>query len=237
MIHFKANLFLSLLAILVLALLLRLGLWQLDRAQEKQNLLDAQSARIQLEPTDIMLLGKYDENSRYLPVSLTGILDNQHQILIDNQVKQGVAGYFVLAPVKLANGLSVLLNRGWVPLGNNRQELPDVSTQLKSISVIGRVDNFPSVGIKLKGADYLTEGWPAVTQVVDTEKVAQRLGYAVLPFQVLLSAEEPNGYDRQWQPMKMGPEKHHGYAFQWFALATAWIIIYFVLTIKRRKEE
>jgi surfeit locus 1 family protein len=179
-----------------------------------------------------------DEKLRYLPVKFNGEMDTGHQLLIDNQVKQGSVGYFVLTPVKLNNGQAILLNRGWLPLGNSRDDLPDIKVDADTKSFIGRLDKFPSVGIKLEGADELSAGWPAVTQLITPEKVAERLGYSVMAYQVLLNVDEPNGYNRQWVPMKMGPQKHHGYAFQWFALAVAWVVIYFVLTVKiKRKEE
>jgi len=236
--QFKANLFLTLLAGLVLVLLVNLGFWQLSRAQEKQSLLDLQAERINLPPVVVTSIDLSDEKLRYLPVKFNGEMDTRQQLLIDNQVKQGNVGYFVLTPVKLNNGQAILLNRGWLPLGKSRNDLPDIKVDVGANNYIGRLDKFPSVGIKLEGADELSAGWPAVTQVITPEKVAERLGYSVMPYQVLLNADEPNGYNRQWVPMKMGPEKHHGYAFQWFSLATAWVVIYFVLTVKfKRKEE
>ncbi|HIG79501.1 MAG TPA: SURF1 family protein [Cycloclasticus sp.] len=236
--QFKANVFLSMLAILVLCLLLSLGNWQLDRAQEKKDLLDLQHIRMNLDPVELPTIEMENGNVRYLPVKLTGWMDTKQQILIDNQVRNGQAGYFVLTPVKLENGLAILLNRGWVPPGNSRTDLPNIELQSQNIAVAGKLDHFPSVGIKLEGADRLSVNWPAVTQVVNLENVEKRLGYSVLPYQVLLDSVEPNGYDREWVPMHMGPEKHHGYAFQWFALSAAWVVIYLVLTIKfKRREE
>ncbi|PCI68512.1 MAG: cytochrome oxidase biosynthesis protein [Piscirickettsiaceae bacterium] len=235
--QFKANLFLTLLAILVLGLLLSLGFWQLDRAQQKQDLLDLQEQRLTLKPVGLSSIDLSDKALRYLPVKAKGQLDGRQQILIDNQVRNGRVGFSVLTPLKLNNEQAILLNRGWVPLGNDRRNLPDVKIRSLDVSVVGKLDHFPSVGLKLDMADQLSEGWPAVTQIVDLEKVAQRLGYTVMPYQVLLDKNEPNGYDREWVVMKMGPEKHHGYAFQWFALATAWVVIYFVLTVKKRRKE
>ncbi len=235
--QFKANLFLTLLAILVLGLLVNLGYWQLDRAQQKQDLLDLQDKRLTLKPVDLMNIDLSDTTLRYLPVSVNGQLDVLHQVLIDNQVRNGRAGYSVLTPLRLNDKQAILLNRGWVPLGNDRKVLPDVKISSLDVLVTGKLDHFPSVGLKLEYADQLSEGWPAVTQVIDINKVANRLGYKILPYQVLLDENEPDGYDRQWVVMKMGPEKHHGYAFQWFALAIAWVVIYFVLTVKKRREE
>ena len=230
--RFRFNFILTLLAILVLGLLLTLGYWQLDRAQQKQALLDLQSDRIKLQAVAIDTVVTNKKQLRYLPVKVSGRVDADKQILIDNQIKQGRAGYFVLTPIMLSNNKAVLLNRGWVPLGVDRNTLPDVKINATELSVSGSLDHFPSVGIALKGADALSEGWPAVVQTINLTNVSERLGYAVMPYQVLLNNDESYGYDRQWKPFEMGPEKHHGYAFQWFALAFAWVVIYFVVTIK-----
>jgi Uncharacterized conserved protein len=91
--QFKANLFLTILALLVLIFLLRLGFWQLDRAQQKQDILDLQSARINLPAVDISTIRFDDKNLRYLPIKAEGFLDTDKQILIDNQVKNGQVGF------------------------------------------------------------------------------------------------------------------------------------------------
>tara|TARA_R110002111_G_scaffold1495_3_gene10186 strand:- start:35065 stop:35787 length:723 start_codon:yes stop_codon:yes gene_type:complete len=230
--QFRFNFILTLLAILVLALLLALGYWQLDRAQQKQALLDLQAARVQLEPVAIDTVRMNKEHLRYLPVTVSGAIDADQQILIDNQIKQGRAGYFVLTPIKLTNNSAILLNRGWLPLGDDRNTLPDVKIDAVTLTVNGRLDHFPSVGIALEGADVLSDGWPAVVQTINLNKVSERLGYPVMPYQVLLDNDEQYGYEREWTLFEMGPEKHHGYAFQWFALALTWLILYFVVTIK-----
>lgn len=235
--QFKANLFLTILALLVLIFLLRLGFWQLDRAQQKQDILDLQSARINLPAVDISTIRFDDNNLRYLPIKAEGFLDTDKQILIDNQVKNGQVGFFVLTPLKLSETYSILVNRGWLAAADDIKDLPDVQLDAGDISITGKFDHFPSVGLKLDGADQLSEGWPAMTQLIDLDKVSKRLGYDILPYQILLDQQEPNGYDRHWLPMKMGPEKHYGYAFQWFALAAAWVIIYIVLTIKIDREK
>ena len=94
--QFKANFFLTLLALAVLALLLSLGFWQLDRAKQKQQLLDLQADRLLLDPVDLSSIDINEMNLRYLPVKTIGTLDAEHQILIDNQVRKGQVGYSVL---------------------------------------------------------------------------------------------------------------------------------------------
>ena len=229
----------TVLALAVLALLLSLGFWQLDRAKQKQQLLDLQAERLLLDPVDLSSIDINEISLRYLPVKTTGTLDVEHQVLIDNQVRKGQVGYSVLTPLRLNNDQAILLNRGWVAMGNDRNHLPDVKIPNIKAAFVGKLDHFPSVGIKLDLADVLSNGWPAVTQVVDVNNVGKRLGYRVMPYQLLLDKDEPYGYNREWVVMKMGPEKHHGYAFQWFALSVAWVTLYFVLTLKKgfKKDE
>lgn len=231
--QFNTSWLLSILAVIVLWILISLAGWQVNRAEQKQALLDMQSERIGQAPTDVTKLDFSTSTLRYLPVLLQGTVDSNQQLLIENQVRHGQVGYFVLTPIKMANNKAILLNRGWVALGSDRSVLPDVAINITRLAVSGKLDYFPSVGIKLNGADNLTNSWPAVTHVINLEKVAARLGYDVLPYQVLMDSDQAYGYERQWLMMKMGPDKHYGYAFQWYAMALTWVIIYVVVSFKK----
>jgi len=229
----KLNVSLIILAGLMLLFLISLGQWQIRRAEQKQTLLDMQLARMSLPAKLIEELDFEKGELRYQPVRVEGDVDANHQILIDNQVRHGRVGYFVLTPIKLSNNTAILLNRGWVAQSDDRSRLPMVETELSFLSSQGRLDHFPVVAIELEGADKLSAGWPAVTQIINLDQVAEKLGYEVLPYQVLMDEQQEHGYDRQWLLMKMGPERHYGYAFQWFALAVAWVILCFLVSLKR----
>jgi len=229
----KVNASLIILAGLMLLFLISLGQWQIRRAEQKQTLLDMQLARMDLPARLIEELDFEKNQLRYLPVRVIGDVDARHQILIDNQVRHGRVGYFVLTPIKLSNNTAVLLNRGWVAQSEDRSRLPMVETKLSFLSSQGRLDHFPVVAIELEGADQLSTGWPAVTQIINLDQVAEKLGYKVLPYQVLMDEQQEHGYDREWFLMKMGPDRHYGYAFQWFSLAVAWVILCFLVSLKR----
>ena len=69
---------------------------------------------------------------------------------------------------------------------------------------------------------------------VDPNIIAERLGVELLPVLVLLSPAEPAGFSRRWEPeAEFGPDRHRGYAAQWFALAAALAAIYFVVNLRR----
>jgi len=226
---FKPGWIPTLAVVLIVPLLLSLGFWQLDRADEKRTLIDRQKTRQLEAPMQLKGGDPNTEDLRYRNVAVSGRYDNQHQFLIDNQVVDGMVGFYVLTPLRFDHGSeAVLVNRGWVPMQHDRANLPDVSLEVADVEVTGMVDHFPSVGYRLQGADIPTEGWPAIVQVVDERILSDRLGYTVLPFQILLSPQCEGGYRRQWKTAapRMTPEKHVGYAFQWFALTTVLVLFY-----------
>ena len=223
----------------VLPLLIALGLWQLSRADQKRILLEQREQGMSSSETLSLSNSSLDNIDllKYKKVRLNGHYDVDHQFLIDNQISSGKVGYLVLTPFILASSRAVLVNRGWVPLNANRQILPDLQLSTKPLEVTGRINNFPSVGIKLAGAEQPTLGWPSVMQVVDTSILAEKLGYTLFTFQVELDKEMPEGYKREWQVSKiMLPEHHIAYAMQWFALALTLTVLFFWYSKKSKDE-
>jgi len=171
-------------------------------------------------------------------VLVAGRYDEAHQFLIDNQILDGKPGYFVLTPFLIAQEKrAVLVNRGWVPLGEDRKALPDVSIKTEVKRITGRINHFPPVGIKLKGAEIPTEGWSSVVQVVDSRILAARLGYDLYDFQIELDADAAEGYRRQWKTAStIPPEKHLAYAVQWFGLALTLTGLFIWISSRKRSE-
>ncbi|NOT84529.1 MAG: SURF1 family protein [Methylococcaceae bacterium] len=220
----------------VLGTLLSLGFWQLDRADQKRVMLVQQqhmmvggelllNARI---PDDLSLL-------KYRPVSVAGHFEGEHQFLIDNQHANGKVGYFVLTPFRLVGtDKAVLVNRGWLPLNVDRTKLPSLPISAAPMTLNGRVNSFPSVGIKLAGAEIPTKTWPAVVQVAEASVLAKSLGYPLFSFQIELDPAQPEGFLRVWQPASiMPPEQHVAYAVQWFGLALTFTVLFFWFNFKK----
>jgi surfeit locus 1 family protein len=206
----------------VFPLFIVLGFWQLQRADEKTTINALRDARSQEFPIALRSVVTGDiEDLRFHPVLVEGEYDSAHQFLLDNQLEGQLAGYHVLTPLRLSGAdRAVLINRGWLPQGASRQTLPDIHPLPAGITrVTGLVDRFHRVGFKLKGADIPTVGWPAVVQVPDADKIADRLGYPVLPYQVLLDSAAQDGYSRLWHVVRLDPGKNQGYALQWFLFA------------------
>jgi surfeit locus 1 family protein len=218
--------------------LLSLGAWQIHRADEKQVYIDLQAQRINehidLTSTQTSVDVKQD---RYKQASLTGHFDTTQQFLLDNQIHESKVGYFVMTPFKIKNtNKAILVNRGWIPLIEPRAILPDVTFQPESndVTVTGRINTFPSVGIQLEGATQPTQTQPAVVQVLDDTVLSKKLGYDLLNFQLELSSDAPHGYVRNWSIVTViPPEKHLAYALQWFGLALVLTVMFIKMALKK----
>lgn len=222
----------------LLPLLISLGTWQLGRSEQKTRILKEQEQKLadsEIIQLSAVLDGKIDE-LRYKKIQVTGHYDQTHQFLIDNQINAGHAGYFVLTPFVLQGETkAVLVNRGWIPLNQDRKILPDLPIKQAQTTISGRINHFPSVGIKLAGAEIPTDTWPAVIQVVDYQVLEKKLAYSLFAFQLELDNDLPEGFKREWQTTAiMLPEQHTAYAMQWFALAFTLTVLFFWYSFKKK---
>ncbi len=218
--------------VLLLALLLWLGFWQLERAAQKAAWVEQHGANVGDVPLQLNAEVAALDDFRFRTVLATGRYLGARQILLDNQVHEGQVGYHVYTPFHLeAEKAVILVNRGWVPLGVTRDVLPQIPVATDRRTITGMLNRPPSVGIRLQAP--ASTAWPRVVQYVDPEALGASLGYKTLPRVVWLDPSEPNGFVREWKIVAFGPERHRGYAVQWFALAAALVIIYFVVNIRR----
>jgi surfeit locus 1 family protein len=223
------------LAALGLAAFVSLGYWQLGRAREKQALFDAFMQGGQ-DTVDAAGLG-FEELARYQHVRLRGSYDATRQILLDNMPSvTGRPGFRVLTPLERADGRGwVLVDRGWLPLGATREELPDVAVGVGEREVSGILDVLPIPGMRMGPAAAPGEvSWPRVMLFPTEADVESALGVDVASRIVLLDAGAPDGFERKWRPaLGFGPERHLGYAIQWFAFALVTLVIFVAVNLRR----
>ncbi len=223
----------------LLPLLLSLGTWQLSRAKEKRAFLQ-QQAQSQIVETSRLstVIEDNADTLRYKKLEVAGHYDAKQQFLIDNQISEGKVGYFVLTPFILqGENKAILVNRGWITLNSDRTRLPDLSMTDEPTVITGRANHFPSVGIKIAGAEIPTDSWPSVVQVVNSEVLAKKLGYSLFTFQLELDKNLPNGFKREWHTTTlMSPEQHTAYAVQWFALAFTLTVLFIVYSFKKNHD-
>jgi surfeit locus 1 family protein len=236
--QFQPRLLPTVATLILLPVLVALGFWQLDRAEQKRALAAAFAARAADAPVRLDGSQHNAEAMASRRVVVVGRYLPERQILLDNQIHQGRAGYHVLTPLRIHNtGTLVLVNRGWVPLGPSRRQLPDISVTGDELSVRGLVHQPSPPPIQLGETGDQVPGWPKVVQRLDLSALAERFGAPLLPYTVRLAPEEEHGYVREWHAYYgAGPGKHQAYAVQWFGLALVLLIVYFALHLRPKAE-
>src|SRR5688500_13624277 len=160
--HFRFNWKLALFTVLLFPVLVRLGFWQLEREEEKIQLQNLYTERQQEAPVDLLGLDP-QEDLQYRQVSLAGNYDNDHIFLLDNKTYQGQVGYEVIVPLLTSNDMVVFINRGWIPQGQSREQLPEIPTISDPVALKGSV--YVAVGEQfVLGAELASVGWPKVIQ-------------------------------------------------------------------------
>jgi surfeit locus 1 family protein len=221
----KMNVLWLILTVLVFSALVKLGFWQNSRALEKEQRL----ARIeQLKSQNPLSLQQVNllavnENINDMPVTIEGLFDEQAVFLLDNQVNKGRLGYRAYQ-VLIVEQYTVLVNLGWVLGSINRQELPEVQPLSGKHTIHGNV-RLIEVGIQLQEQIFSDVQWPLRIQQVELDKFSTLINRQLLPFVIYLDMDEKIGFEKNWQPIVMPPEKHRAYAFQWFSLAIAWVML------------
>lgn len=235
---FKPGLIPTIVFLLILPVLLRLGFWQLDRAEEKRELIALFKQQNELGPLFIKDTIKFDEKLNYRTAQVTGNYNPGKQIFIDNKVYQGKTGVHVMTPFKLKNSeYSILVNRGWVPMVIDRSSLPEIKTPSNILTLSGKIKILGKKPFMVGDKFQSNQGWPALTQWINIADIEKKSGLKLLPYIFLLDGKEQSGYVRNWKPVVMQPEKSTSYAVQWFALALALSIIYIVVNLKESKSE
>ena len=210
------------LVVLVAALLgacvtARLGLWQLDRAQQKRALhalIEQRMAQPALDGGALASTPGAAAQQHYRPLRLHGRWLAERTVVLDNRQMNGRPGFFVVTPLRLADGSAVLVQRGWVPRDlAQRTRLPLIDTPAGEREVTGRIAPAPG---RLFEFDAAASG--PIRQNVDLGAFAAEIGVVLKPLSVQeLSADA--GLAQDWAPPVLDVSTHLGYAFQWFALS------------------
>lgn len=223
--------------LLVLPLLIGLGVWQLHRAGEKHQLQTQFHAR-QASTLSLKDIHTHALKSlRYRRIRITGHYDNAHSLLVDNKIREHRVGYFVITPfIPTSGDKMVLVNRGWVASTGSRTRLPTIQQRMGRQTIEGLIKITPQKSFLLN-QDSRSKTWPALVQAISMRQLKKIYRKPFYPFIVLLSPTSPGTFPREWHPVVITPAKHVAYAVQWFSLALTFVIIYFILTTQRGKDD
>jgi surfeit locus 1 family protein len=212
---------------------LLLGSWQLQRAEDKRALL-ADYLAAQTE-APVPLGAQTPAGARPLAVNATGTYDVQRQLLLDNQSLRERPGYHVWTPLRLEDGSLVLVNRGWVAQFADRAVPPALAAPAGVVELRGLWRALPRAGLATAApACQAVQRFPHFVVYPQRAELACVLGEPVADGVLLLDPRAEGGFAREWSFAELiPPERHVGYAVQWFAIAVAILILFIKLNLKR----
>jgi cytochrome oxidase assembly protein ShyY1 len=226
------------LALLVIALFTRLGFWQLARMHEKQAMLDAAHAVVQQRhalplsaAADVPRSRDYDWSAG------SGRFAALPPVLLDNQSHDERAGVRVYRVFLPADAAPLLVELGWLPVPGDRH-MPPVPRPDGAMRIAGLLAPPPSAGIATPIVQRQADG-TLLTIALDLPLLRKALALPALAPRVLkLDPAIPLGYARDLDvlPNTLPPERHLGYAVQWFGLALAVLVTALVLTFRKPRR-
>lgn len=231
----------TLAAVVAMAITSALGFWQLGRADEKRFLQAQRAQRQALPPVDWGALqaaavrdGMSDLHDR--PVVLRGRWLHEATVFLDNRTMGGRVGFVVVTPLLHTDGSSILVQRGWVPRRiDDRTAVPLLPREDREVEVRGRLAPPPSRYYEFDGAH---EG--VIRQNIDLDAYGSEWSLRLLSASVqqARAEETDDGLWRDWPVVGSDVHKHYGYAFQWFGLTTLTLILYvwFQIIVPRRRR-
>ncbi|MGB8339434.1 MAG: SURF1 family protein [Burkholderiales bacterium] len=226
--QFKPSLVPTLAAIIAMALTASLGRWQLNRAEEKQALLNeyetkAAQPAINYDGKNILI-----KSNTYKNIAITGEFDTKAEIFLDNKFHNNKPGYHVITPLRVAENHYVLINRGWVARESDYRIIPTVKTPQGSVKIEGIA--VPPSGKFLELSTQTVEG--KVWQNLVISRYVEQTKLSVVPLVIQQKNDTGDGLQRVAERPDTGIAKHQGYAFQWFALCAGIFITYIVVNTR-----
>lgn len=227
-------------AVATAALTARLGVWQLDRAAQKTALQQRVEERALLPPLDAGTLATTPASAwqqHHRRVVLQGRWARAYTVFLDNRQLHGRPGFYVLTPLRLADGSAVLVQRGWLPRDpQDRTRLPPLVAEPGEVTVVGRIAPPPA---RLYEFDKVADG--PIRQNLELADFAAETGLSLRPLSVLQldpPGASDDGLRRDWPPFTVDVHKHYGYAFQWFALCAlvTGLYVWFQFVQPRRRR-
>jgi surfeit locus 1 family protein len=227
--EFRAALLPTFAAIAAVAVTASLGRWQVHRAQEKIALQRTLIERQSLPP--LLLTGQEQDSDslQFRQLRAVGTFDRGKEILLDNKVEDGQAGYYVLTPLEISGTHRyVLVSRGWVGRSRVYPAPPDIRIPAGEVSV----DGYGSLPVKrfLELSTDVVQG--KVWENMTFERYRSAMQLDILPIILAQSNDTGDDLKRVRDRPDAGISVHEGYAFQWFGLCAAIILTYIAVNTK-----
>ncbi|WP_217235823.1 SURF1 family protein [Streptomyces sp. AC555_RSS877] len=234
---------LTLVALLLIPTMIRLGIWQMHRYEERTARNQLVSAALSADPVPVERLTSpghtVTTGERYHNVTAKGRFDTDDEVVVRRRTNSDdEVGYHVLTPFVLTDGKVLLVNRGWIPAnGPSQTAFPKIPAPPGGlITVTGRLmpdETTAASGIKdLKGLP------DRQIMLINSAQEARRLGVQVLGGYVVQTAPEPKGDTPELigSPGSEDAALNYAYAIQWWLFAAGVPVGWVVLVRRERRD-
>jgi len=225
------------------AVCVRLGIWQLDRLEQRQAFNAHVEAMWSAEPLTLSGQSTLDLTAmEYRAVEVSGMYDFENQVVLRNRYFQNQYGYHLLTPLRLDDGSAVLVDRGWIPADGNdspadwrKYDRPGSVTLQGQIRLgqtkpdLGGVPD-PTLTVEQTRLEF----W----NIVNLKRLQSQISYPLLNVYIQPDidpddSEPPIPYQPEIE-LTEGP--HLGYAGQWFIFATI-LVLGYPFYLRKKLEE
>ncbi|MCI0519312.1 MAG: SURF1 family protein [Chloroflexi bacterium] len=229
----------TLLVLLGVALTIRLGVWQLDRLEQRREF----NARVQaqLSQPELVLSGEalaLDLSSmEYRAVSVSGVYDHSRQVALRNQVWENQPGVHLLTPLRIAGSdQTILVDRGWIPEGDWRRY--DEPGRVQVRGVLRASQDTPDFGRRSDPIPAAGEPPLEAWFFANITAISRQLPYPLLPVYIQQAPDAGwEGLPYRTQPeLDLSEGPHMGYALQWFTFAAMLGLGYPLLVRKKLRR-
>lgn len=217
----------TLIFLMLLPIMMSLGFWQLERAEQKRQLAEQFDQRAAAEP--VAVENWFDSLAGdFIRVTLKGRFIADKTILLDNQIRYTTFGFDVIQPFELSSGKGiVLVNRGWISADPTRKKLPEIPAITEEATLNGYIYQ-PSLNRMIDGVIEEIK-WPLLIQQVELPRLQTLFERPLASFVVRLEGEQQAALANDWPVTSVKPSKHTAYAVQWFALSLTLVVLLIVV--------
>lgn len=221
------------LALVLAAVMAMLGNWQAGRAVQKERLLQAAGEVLEArEPRPLALAADPSRADRLDWAAGSGRFVDAPAILLDNQLRDGRPGVRAYRLFDAGAPEWILVELGWLAMPGDRS-LPRVDRPDGEFELGGLLAPPPSAGLAL-GEALAPRGEALLAMRLDLDALEREVSHPVAPRVLRLDPALPLGFERDLDllPNTLTPDRHRGYALQWYGLAATVLVIAALLTVR-----
>jgi surfeit locus 1 family protein len=227
----------TLTTLVLFAVLIGLGTWQVQRLYWKESLIAQRKAGLEAFPADPPSDLGATQGLEFHTIRAVGIFLNEREFLVHGiERDSGEPGFLVVTPLVLPDGAILLVQRGWVPLDRKAPDTRAAGELAGTVTVEGLLRLSTA-----KQSMFVPDNQPAANEWyrIDIAAMAQALGPAsgaVLPYYIsALATPNPGGYPVGGQTITDLPNDHLQYALTWYSLALALVVVYAVYVVRTKR--